>query len=112
MLKENIHIMSVSEQLNNTFKEKKHNIHLIFGYIPMCGTCKVSERMLHIVNEVTQLPLEKRDLNFYPEFSQAFEIQSVPILLIMRDDKEVDRIYAFQSVPFLLERLKKVIDET
>ncbi|AJC96674.1 thioredoxin family protein [Staphylococcus hyicus] len=103
--------MSVLEQSNNTFNEQEQDIKLIFGYTPMCGTCKVSERMLHIANSVTQLPLEKRDLNYYPEFSQMFEIQSVPILLIMHNDKEVDRIYAFQSVTFLLERLKKVIDE-
>ncbi|MDU6794039.1 MAG: thioredoxin, partial [Staphylococcus sp.] len=32
---------------------------------------------------------------------------SVPVLLIMDKDKEVDRIYAFQSVPYLLEKLKK-----
>lgn len=103
--------MNVSKQLNNTFKNKDNDIHLIFGYTPMCGTCKISERMLDIANEVAQLPLEKRNLNFYPEFSQQFEIQSVPILLIMKNDQELERIYAFQSVTYLLEKLKKYVDE-
>lgn len=105
--------MNVSKQSNNISKKDKqeHPIHLIFGYTPMCGTCKISERMLDIANEVTHLPLEKRDLNFYPEFSKEFEIQSVPILLIMKGEQELERIYAFQSVTFLLERIKKAIDE-
>lgn len=30
------------------YEEDKH---LIFGYTPTCGTCKVSERMLDIANE-------------------------------------------------------------
>ncbi|HCD7595588.1 TPA: thioredoxin, partial [Staphylococcus aureus] len=41
------------------YEEDKH---LIFGYTPTCGTCKVSERMLDIANEILQLPLLKIDL--------------------------------------------------
>ncbi|KIX90299.1 thioredoxin [Staphylococcus microti] len=86
--------------------------HLIFGYTTMCGTCKVSERMLDIVNDIVQLPITKVDLNYYPTFSQEQEIQSVPVLLIMKRDQEYERLYAFRSVPFLLEKIKKVIDES
>ena len=81
--------------------------HLIFGYTPMCGTCKISERMLDIANEMLQLPVTKLDLNFYPEFSEHYQIQSVPVLLLMNQTQELKRIYAFQSVPYLLENLKK-----
>lgn len=105
-------IMNVSEQLNNITKNEGEPVHLIFGYTPMCGTCKMSERMLDIANDIVNLPLVKIDLNFHPDFSQDYEIQSVPILLIMNYDQEVKRIYAFQSVPFLLENLKKAIDES
>lgn len=52
----------------------------------------------------------KIDLNFHKYFSEEYKIMSVPVLLIMDKDKEVDRIYAFQSVPYLLEKLK-MIDE-
>ncbi|MGV3042589.1 thioredoxin family protein [Staphylococcus rostri] len=86
--------------------------HLIFGYTTMCGTCKVSERMLDIVNNIVQLPIAKVDLNYFPSFNQEKGIQSVPVLLIMKRDQEIDRLYAFQSVPFLLEKIKKAIDES
>lgn len=69
-------------------------------------TCKVSERMLDIANEILQLPLLKIDLNFYPQFCKDMQIMSTPILLLMNKDKEVKRIYAFKSVTDLLENLK------
>ncbi|HLR18573.1 MAG TPA: thioredoxin family protein [Staphylococcus sp.] len=98
----------------NVISEKHVNIHehenkekyLIFGYTPTCGTCKVSERMLDIANEILKLPITKIDLNFYPDFSQSYEIQSVPVLMVMSKGEEQQRIYAFQSVPYLLENLK------
>lgn len=80
--------------------------YLIFGYTPTCGTCKVSERMLDIANEILKLSITKIDLNFHPDFSQEHEIQSVPVLMLMSKGEEQKRIYAFQSVPNLLENLK------
>ena len=80
--------------------------YLIFGYTPTCGTCKVSERMLDTANEILKLPITKIDLNFHPDFSQEHEIQSVPVLMLMSKGEEQKRIYAFQSVPNLLENLK------
>ncbi|UXR70039.1 MULTISPECIES: thioredoxin family protein [unclassified Staphylococcus] len=97
------------EVLTEHFDEE---VHLIFGYTSMCGTCKVSEHMLDIANKILALPLTKVNLNFYPEFNQENKIMSVPVLLIMKKDQEVERLYAFQSVPFLLEKIKKVIDES
>ena len=83
------------EDITVNFNKEKH---LIFGYTPMCGTCKISERMLDIANEI--------DLNFYPEWSKEKQIMSVPVLLLMRREEEIKRIYAFQSVTYLLENLK------
>ena len=80
--------------------------YLIFGYTPTCGTCKVSERMLDIANEILKLPIIKIDLNFHSDFSKEHEIQSVPVLMLMSKGEEQKRIYAFQSVPNLLENLK------
>ncbi|EHY92057.1 putative thioredoxin [Staphylococcus saprophyticus subsp. saprophyticus KACC 16562] len=62
--------------------------------------------MLDIANEILKLPITKIDLNFHPDFSQEHEIQSVPVLMLMSKGEEQKRIYAFQSVPNLLENLK------
>lgn len=103
--------MKHTEILNDIYKHFDKDIHLLFGYTPTCGTCKISERMLDIANQVTQLPINKCDLNFYPEFCKEFEIMSVPVLFIMHKDQVIRRIYAFQSVPYILENIQKVIDD-
>lgn len=95
-----------SEQRVDVNKYINEDKYLIFGYTPTCATCKVSERMLDIANDILQLPTIKMDLNFHPDFSQLYEIQSVPVLLVMSKGEEQKRIYAFQSVPYLLENLK------
>ncbi|WP_323702962.1 thioredoxin family protein [Mammaliicoccus sp. Dog046] len=102
--------MTHTEISNDIYKHFDEDIHLLFGYTPTCGTCKISERMLDIANQITQLPINKSDLNFYPEFCKDYEIQSVPVLFIMKQDKVMKRIYAFQSVPFIVENIQKVID--
>lgn len=98
-MSKSVEIEGICENFN---KEK----HLIFGYTPMCGTCKMSERMLDIANEILQLPVKKIDLNYHPKYSERNKIMSVPVLIVMNKDIEIDRIYAFQSVPYLLEKLK------
>lgn len=98
--------MSSTYNLVDITENYNEDKHLIFGYTPMCGTCKVSERMLDIANDILQLPVKKVDLNFHPDFSMENEIMSVPVLLVMNKDIVEKRIYAFQSVPYLLENLK------
>ena len=59
------------DDVTENFGEEKH---LIFGYTPTCGTCKVSERMLDIANEILKLPVKKIDMNFHPKFSETHQI--------------------------------------
>ena len=63
----------------------------------MCGTCKISERMLDIANEILQLPI-KIDLNFYPEWSKEKQIMSVPVLLLMRREEEIKESTHFSQL--------------
>ena len=67
---------------------------------------KFPKRMLDIANDILQLPVVKADLNFHADFSEQYKIQSVPVVMLMSKDQEIKRIYAFQSVPYLLENLK------
>src|SRR5699024_7040933 len=90
----------------NVFEHVDKEKYLIFGYMPTCGTCKVLERLLDIANEMLKLPITKIDLNFHPDFSQQHEIQSIQILMLIPKGAEQKRIYAFQSVPYMLENLK------
>ncbi|UPM53926.1 thioredoxin family protein [Gottfriedia acidiceleris] len=81
---------------------------VIYIYTAMCGTCQVASKMLEIVNEILpNLPLSKVNINEIVEEAQSWKVESVPCLLIFENGEMKQKIYAFQSVPYLHELLKK-----
>ncbi|WHX99860.1 thioredoxin family protein [Neobacillus sp. DY30] len=86
-----------------------HSSGLIYFYTPLCGTCQVASRMLQIIENMFDVKIGKMNLNFYPELSDTFQIESVPCLLFIKDGELVEMIYAFNSVPFLYEKIKQLI---
>lgn len=79
-------------------------------YAPMCGTCQVASKMLSVVEELSlDIPIGKANLNFEGAMAQDYEIESVPCLLISKQGKIREKIYAFHSVPYLYEKLRKNI---
>lgn len=87
---------------------KNHSSGLIYFYTPLCGTCQVASRMLHVIENIVDVKIGKMNLNFYPELAGKFEIESVPCLLLIKDGEMVEMIYAFHSVPFLYEKIKQL----
>lgn len=80
-------------------------------YTPMCGTCAVASKMMSIIEQLLpQLQIGKANINFLEHIAYEHQIESVPCLLITDGGKVTEKIYAFQSVPFLYELLKKSID--
>jgi hypothetical protein len=47
------------------------------------------------------------NLNFYPDLAREFEIESVPCLVFVEAGEVIETLYAFHSVPFLLEKIKQ-----
>jgi thioredoxin 1 len=81
----------------------------VYLYTPMCGTCQVAGRMLDIAEKLPHsFHFKKINLNYLPEFAEEQSIESVPCLLLYKNSKEVERVYAFQSVPYLYETMKEV----
>ena len=75
-------------------------------YTPMCGTCAVASKMLEVLHELRPaFPIGKADLNYVQQIAVDFEIESVPCLLIQKDGIVTEKIYAFRSVPYLLEKI-------
>jgi thioredoxin-like negative regulator of GroEL len=80
---------------------------LLYFYTPLCGTCQVASRMLQIVEELVEVKMGKMNLNFYPDLAKNFTIESVPCLLLFKEGKVQETIYAFHSVPYLLDKIKQ-----
>ena len=79
---------------------------LYYLYTPICGTCAVASKMIEIVNVMKpDLPMGKADLNYAQDMALDYKIESVPCLLIARDGIVEEKVYAFESVPNLLEKI-------
>ncbi|MFL6562707.1 MAG: thioredoxin family protein [Bacillus sp. (in: firmicutes)] len=91
----------------SAFLEKKAT-GLVYFFTPMCGTCQVASKMLLVIDELVEITIGKMNLNFYPDLARNFEIESVPCLVFVEAGKVRETLYAFQSVPFLLEKIKKL----
>jgi thioredoxin 1 len=101
--------VSNTEALNDLIED--HTFEAVYLYTPMCGTCQVASKMIDVVEKLPQsFHFVKANLNYLPQFAEEQSIESVPCLLLFKDGVELDRIYAFQSVPFLYETLNKITD--
>ncbi|WP_173108282.1 thioredoxin family protein [Bacillus sp. KH172YL63] len=99
--------VSSTEALCDRIEE--HALEAVYLYTPMCGTCQVAGKMMEVVEKLPQsFHFTKANLNYLPEFAKKQSVESVPCLILFKDGTEKERIYAFQSVPFLYESLNKI----
>lgn len=76
-------------------------------YTPLCGTCAVASKMMEVVEQLLpNLPIGKANLNYTEQLAYDLQIESVPCLVVTRNGEITEKIYAFQSVPYLYEILK------
>ncbi|KAA0545320.1 thioredoxin family protein [Bacillus sp. BGMRC 2118] len=91
------------------FEQAKEGVVAVFFYTPLCGTCKLGERMLQVVKELLPtIKFKKINLNYSAELSTQLEIQSVPCLTVLKDGEVVKQIFAFQSVEYLYLELSSM----
>lgn len=86
---------------------KEDEASAFYLYSSMCGTCQVASKMLTIVEQLLpDYPMGQANLNFHAAIAEKYQVESVPCLIIQRGGQVQKKIYAFQSVPYLLEQLK------
>ncbi|MGG4142245.1 thioredoxin family protein [Paenibacillus algorifonticola] len=75
---------------------------------PFCGTCKVAERMLDIV-QAAEVPttMYKININYAPKLREAWKITSVPCLVLVKNGEPQRFEYAMRSVDYLYKLLKE-----
>ena len=94
------------DQWQQLINEKQQTAFYI--YTPMCGTCDVAKKILDVIeNLLPDLPLGMANINYLENLAQDLQIESVPCLIVTENAKVKEKIYAFKSVPFLYEILKK-----
>jgi len=92
--------------LQHLIKDASGRVAVLF-FTPLCGTCKLGERMLDIA-ELTgiSVPLYKLNINYAPRLREHWKIASVPCLLLLEDGEPLLKEYAMNSVDHLYKLLK------
>lgn len=84
---------------------ERQDLQFLYIYTPMCGTCQVASKMLHVTEQLVTSPIAQLNANFAPKLMVSEQIESVPCLLVRKNGVTYDKIYAFHSVPYLVETL-------
>jgi len=97
------------EQWNN--QKNSNQLTMFYIYTPLCGTCQVASKMMQVVNEMKPYSIGQANINYLENFAMEYQIESVPCLLIAKAGTVYNKIYAFQSVPFILEAIKSIDEQ-
>lgn len=86
---------------------QENDVSVFYLYTPMCGTCAVASKMMEVIEKVVpHIPIGKANVNFLGQLAHDYKIESVPCLLISRGGIVDEKVYAFQSVQNIYEKLK------
>ncbi|WP_368652532.1 thioredoxin family protein [Ornithinibacillus sp. 4-3] len=84
----------------------KQDSYFLFINSPFCGTCHVARSMLDQIESIYHEEFfYEMNASFFPEFMQEHKIESVPCLLIRKDNETKEKIYAFRSVSNIFKHL-------
>ncbi|MCQ6275620.1 thioredoxin family protein [Bacillus sp. V3B] len=97
------------EELEHFIDQKESGF--IYLYTPFCGTCQVSGKMLTIVEELLpNITVGRINLNYMRDLAEEWAVESVPCLVFLDNGRITDKLYAFQSVPYLVEKIKSTLN--
>ncbi|MFD1175565.1 thioredoxin family protein [Paenibacillus puldeungensis] len=100
--------MTLREISENEWLSRGNNTReALYLFTPMCGTCKLGEKMLEIaLASGPCIPVFGLNINYAPTLREAWQISSVPCLVIVQEGQPVQIEYAMRSVVDLYTWLK------
>jgi thioredoxin-like negative regulator of GroEL len=106
---ESVHVKEVTAaEIDQKIKTERIPF-AVFFYSPLCGTCRLAERMLTVVEEtIPDVPLFQANINGMPEWAERWRISSVPALFLFSRGEIAERHYALRSVDFLYRLLRSL----
>jgi len=80
-------------------------------WAPWCGPCRMIAPVLEdlVARHTGRLKVIKVNVDEEPQLGARFGAQSIPLLVVLRDGREVDRIVGALPRPALEQRLAPVI---
>lgn len=90
---------------------KRHSVMLVDCWAPWCGPCRMIAPIIEELAKeyVGQVVFGKLNADENPETAKRYNVMGIPTLLVMKDEKEVDRIVGAAPKLMIESKLKKYI---
>lgn len=73
--------------------------YFLFIHTPFCGTCHIARSFLEVIEKTHQEKIfYELNASLYPNFMQKYQVESVPCLLIKRENEIKEKVYTFYSI--------------
>ena len=106
-------MIDVTEQdFNAQVVEKSHEVPVVVDlWAPWCGPCKTLGPLLEKVIDDQEGKVfgVKIDVDANPAISEAFQVQSIPMVIAFKDGKPVDGFMGAQGEPTLRDFVAKLL---
>lgn len=88
----------------------ENKIVIVDYYSNLCNPCKMMEPTLLQLDKLrgNDLVILKLDVDKYHEFASKINIESVPTTIFYRNGEEIDRIFGFQILKTIEDRINKL----
>lgn len=74
-----------------------------------CGPCKAYEPIIDkLVKEFDSVKFYSIDIDEAPELAEEFKIKSLPTVIFLKDQEEIDRVLGLSKIKPLRSKLKEL----
>ncbi|AJA48073.1 thioredoxin [Clostridium pasteurianum DSM 525 = ATCC 6013] len=89
----------------------KSGIVIVDFFATWCASCKTLDPILDEISVYLKgkAKILKLDVNKSPEIAQKYEVSGVPIMILFRDGKAIDKIVGFQPKYVLRSKLQNLL---
>ncbi|WP_181186052.1 thioredoxin family protein [Alkalicoccus urumqiensis] len=79
----------------------------VFIYAAMCGTCRMAQRYVDLVEEASSYSIRRVDITELPGKAAGWQVESVPCLAVISNGEITAKKYAMNSVTSMFSFLKE-----